>query len=70
MMPKAFLSDCMQQIVQINPISYGIDGMRALIISGFDPNKVFPAIIVPGTIAALSITGATLNVSQPRRMNQ
>jgi len=44
--------------------------MRALIISGFDPNKVFPAIIVPGTIAALSITGATLNVSQPRRMNQ
>ena len=60
----------LQTISKFNPISYGIDGMRTLIISGFDPNKVFPAIIVPGTIAALCITGATLNVSQPRRMNQ
>jgi len=60
MMPKAFLPDWMQKVVQINPVTYGIEGMRGLITTGFDPNKVFPAIIVLGTIAALSITGATL----------
>jgi ABC-2 type transport system permease protein len=60
MMPKAFLPDWMQNIVQINPITYGIEGMRGLITTGFDPNKVFPAIIILGTIALVSITGATL----------
>jgi ABC-2 type transport system permease protein len=60
MMPKSFLPDWMQNVVQINPITYGIDGMRGLVTTGFDPNKVFPAIIVLGGIAALSITGATL----------
>ena len=60
MMPKAFLPDWMQNVVQINPITYGIEGMRGLITTGFDPNKVFPAIIVLGTIAIVSITGATL----------
>jgi ABC-2 type transport system permease protein len=60
MMPKAFLPDWLQTIVKFNPVSYGIDGMRGLIISGFDPNKVFPAIIVLGSIAAVSIIGATL----------
>jgi ABC-type polysaccharide/polyol phosphate export permease len=50
----------MQQIVQINPITYGIGGMRGLITTALDANKVFPAIILIGTIAALSITGATL----------
>ncbi len=60
MMPKAFLPDWMQKVVQVNPVTYGIEGMRGLITTGFDPNKVFPAIIVLGTIAAVSITGATL----------
>ncbi len=60
MMPKSFLPDWMQKVVTINPVTYGIEGMRGLITTGFDPNKVFPAIIVLGTIAALSITGATL----------
>jgi ABC-2 type transport system permease protein len=60
MMPKSFLPDWMQNVVQINPITYGIDGMRGLVTTGFDPNKVFPAIIVLGGIAALSISGATL----------
>ena len=60
MMPKAFLPDWMQKVVQINPITYGIDGMRGLITTGFDPNQVFPAIIILGTIAVVSITGATL----------
>lgn len=60
MMPKAFLPDWMQKVVQVNPITYGIEGMRGLVTTGFDPNKVFPAIIVLGSIAALSIIGATL----------
>jgi ABC-2 type transport system permease protein len=59
MMPKAFLPSWMQNVVQINPITYGIEGMRGLITTGFDPNKVFPAILVLGSIAVLSITGAT-----------
>ncbi len=59
MMPKSFLPDWMQKIVQINPVTYGIEGMRGLITTGFDPNKVFPAIIVLGAIAAASIIGAT-----------
>jgi len=50
----------MQQIVQINPITYGIGGMRGLITTALDANKVFPASILIGTIAALSISGATL----------
>ena len=60
MMPKSFLPDWMQKIVVINPITYGIEGMRGLITTGFDPNKVFPAVIILGSIAAVSIIGATL----------
>jgi ABC-2 type transport system permease protein len=60
MMPKSFLPDWMQKVVQVNPITYGIEGMRGLVTTGFDPNKVFPAIVVLGSIAALSIIGATL----------
>ncbi len=60
MMPKSFLPTWMQDIAKMNPITYGIDGMRGLITTGFDPNQVFPAVIVLGSIAALSIVGATL----------
>ncbi len=60
MMPKAFLPEWMQNVAKINPITYGIEGMRGLITTGFDPNQVFTAILVLGTIAAVSITGATL----------
>ncbi len=59
MMPKSFLPNWMQTIANLNPITYGIEGMRGLITTGFDPNQVFPAMIVLGTIAALSITTAT-----------
>lgn len=59
MMPKSFLPEWMQAVAKINPITYGIEGMRGLITTGFDPNQVFPAILVLGTIAAVSITGAT-----------
>ncbi len=60
MMPKSFLPDWMQKVVQVNPITYGIEGMRGLITTGFDPNQVFGSILVLGTIATLSIIGATL----------
>jgi ABC-2 type transport system permease protein len=59
MMPKGFLPNWMQNIANVNPITYGIDGMRALITTGFEPDKVFPAIALLGAIAALSIIGAT-----------
>ncbi len=60
MMPKAFLPVWMQSIAKINPITYGIDGMRGLITTGFVASQVFPAVIVLGSIAGLSIIGATL----------
>lgn len=60
MMPKSFLPEWMQNVAKINPVTYGIEGMRGLITTGFDPNQVFPAILVLGTIAVLSITSATL----------
>jgi ABC-2 type transport system permease protein len=60
MMPKAFLPVWMQNIAKINPITYGIDGMRGLITTGFVASQVFPAVIVLGSIAGLSIIGATL----------
>lgn len=59
MMPKAFLPDWMQKVVQINPVTYGIEGMCGLITTGFDPNQVFSAILVLGSVAVLSIVGAT-----------
>jgi hypothetical protein len=33
--------------------------MRGLITTGFDPNQVFSAILVRGSIAVISIVGAT-----------
>jgi ABC-2 type transport system permease protein len=60
MMPKAMLPDWMQKVASLNPVTYGIEGMRGLITTGLDPNKVFPSILVLGTIAALSILIATM----------
>ncbi len=60
MMPKAFLPVWMQNVARINPITYGIDGMRGLITTGFVASQVFPAVFVLGSIAGLSIIGATL----------
>jgi hypothetical protein len=41
-------------------VSYGVDGMRGLITTGFDPNTVFPAILVLGSIGAVCVFAATL----------
>lgn len=60
MMPKAMLPDWMQTVAALNPVTYGIEGMRGLITTGLDPNKVFTSILVLGTIAAISIFIATM----------
>ena len=59
MMPKTMLPDWMQSIANINPVTFGIEGMRGLVTTGFDPGKVFSSIVVLGLIAAISIVAST-----------
>jgi ABC-2 type transport system permease protein len=60
MLPKVMLPAWMAAIAAVNPVSYGVDGMRGLITTGFDPNTVFPAILVLGSIGAVCLFAATL----------
>jgi hypothetical protein len=48
----------LQTINKYNPISYGIDGRRGFVISGFDSSLPCDLFAL-GTIAPLCITGAT-----------
>jgi ABC-2 type transport system permease protein len=59
MMPKGMLPEWMQSIANVNPVTFGIEGMRGLVTTGFDPGKVFSSIIVLGAIAAVSIIAST-----------
>ncbi len=60
MLPKVMLPDWMQSIASINPVTFGVEGMRGLIITGFAPGTVFSAILVLGVIAAICVFSATL----------
>jgi ABC-2 type transport system permease protein len=60
MLPLVMLPVWMQTVANLNPVTYGVQGMRGLITTGFDPNTVFPAIAVLGAISAVSIFAATL----------
>jgi ABC-2 type transport system permease protein len=60
MLPLAMLPSWMQTVANINPVTYGVDGMRGLITTGFDPSTVFPAILVLGSIAMTCMFAATL----------
>ena len=60
MLPEQMLPGWMQNVASINPVTFGVEGMRGLITTGFDPNKVFPAILVLGVIAAITVSLATM----------
>jgi ABC-2 type transport system permease protein len=60
MLPKSMLPDWMQAIAKLNPVTYGVEGMRGLITTGFDPGKVFSAVLILGAVATITILAATL----------
>ena len=57
--PISFLPDWVQNVSMFNPVSYAINAIRTLMITGFDWMVILPAWGVIGLIAALTL-GATL----------
>src|SRR5215472_11494037 len=59
LVPISFTPDWMQTVSKFNPISYTVDAVRALTLSGFDWGKIFEAFGVIGAISVVTL-GATL----------
>ncbi len=59
LVPPSTMPDWMQSVSAVNPISYAVDAVRALTISGFDWGKVLAAFGIIGLIAVVTL-GATL----------
>jgi ABC-2 type transport system permease protein len=59
LVPISFTPDWMQTVSMFNPISYTVDAVRALTLSGFDWSKILSAFGVISIVAVLSL-GATL----------
>jgi ABC-2 type transport system permease protein len=57
--PINFLPDWVQTVSMFNPISYAINAIRTLMITGFDWTVILPAWGVIGSVAILTL-GATL----------
>ena len=57
--PINFLPDWVQNVSMFNPISYAINAIRTLMITGFDWTVILPAWGVIGLVAVLTL-GATL----------
>jgi ABC-2 type transport system permease protein len=57
--PASFMPDWMQSVSRFNPISYGVDAIRVLMLSGFDWQTILPALAVIGALIAITM-GAVL----------
>jgi len=57
--PLTFMPDWMQSVSKVNPISYTVDAVRALMLNGFTWNTIVTDYAFVGAIAVLTIT-ATL----------
>lgn len=45
----------MEALARLNPVSYVIDGLRSLVIEGWNPNKLaYCAAVIVGTTALLT----------------
>jgi ABC-2 type transport system permease protein len=53
--PASFMPNWMQTVTQFNPISYGVDAIRVLMLSGFDWQKILPAFAVIGSLIAVTM---------------
>jgi ABC-2 type transport system permease protein len=53
--PASFMPDWMQSVTRFNPISYGVDAIRVLMLSGFDWQTILPAFAVIGSLIAVTM---------------
>jgi ABC-2 type transport system permease protein len=59
LVPASFMPDWMQNVSKINPISYGVDAIRVLMLSGFEWHTILPAFAVIGSLIVVTM-GAVL----------
>ncbi len=53
--PKEFFSPWMEFLATINPVTYVLEGMRALIIEGWDWEKIGEALLAIAILAAINL---------------
>jgi ABC-2 type transport system permease protein len=56
--PASFMPDWMQTVTKFNPISYGVDAIRVLMLSGFDWQTILEAFGVIGALIAITMGAA------------
>ena len=59
LVPASFMPDWMQNVSKVNPISYGVDAIRVLMLSGFEWHTILPAFVVIGSLIMVTM-GAVL----------
>ena len=53
--PASFMPEWMQSVSRFNPISYGVDGIRVLMLSGCDWQTILPAFAVIGALIVVTM---------------
>ena len=56
--PVTFMPDWMQNVSKLNPISYTVDALRVVMLTGFDLGTIFTAYAVVGSIGVLTLGAA------------
>ena len=55
LVPASFMPEWMQNVSKINPISYGVDAIRVLVLSGFEWPIILPAFAVIGSLIGVTL---------------
>ena len=55
LVPASFMPYWMQNVSKINPISYGVDAIRVLMLSGFEWHTILPAFVVIGSLIVVTM---------------
>ncbi len=59
LVPSTFMPEWMQNVSTVNPISYGVDAIRVVMLSGFEWHTILPAFAVIGSVIMVTM-GAVL----------
>jgi ABC-2 type transport system permease protein len=54
--PADALSGWLAAVAAVNPVTYVLDGLRSLVISGWEPGRLGGALFATATVAAVSLT--------------